>query len=187
MSQPHSNGSQIIKVVRINGSVSYGVTFDVMRIHDGMHHCDHPARFAQVSSDSSLHSNLTMAAADSEPTPQTPTSVVYFLVADSEMHSAAQSDPASEAAATPSPSMSPPTVDLGDLNPQDAFKLFVEDHVAMSPAQSAKFWQRDCMEGVYKVHALPWAEMVEQHTSIHVLTQAPNVMTTEINGEEFIT
>eukprot|EP00971_Amphidinium_carterae_P182450 3620779-Amphidinium_carterae.1 len=95
--------------------------------------------------------------------PQTPTSVVYSPAADSEMHSAAESDAA--AAESPSPSMSPPSIDLGEVSPQDAFKLLTEDHAGMSPTQSTKFWQRDCMEAVYKVHALPWAECVEQHTS----------------------
>eukprot|EP00971_Amphidinium_carterae_P111451 2207180-Amphidinium_carterae.1 len=72
-------------------------------------------------------------------------------------------------------------VDISEL-PMEAFALLTNEHVPMSPTQATQRWKKDPMQLVYQLHAGPWAEMIQNHCTIHCLSGSPDRM-----DDEFVT
>eukprot|EP00971_Amphidinium_carterae_P267742 5311458-Amphidinium_carterae.2 len=107
------------------------------------------------------------AAMPSGPMPSSPP-IATYSPAQSPVETVAQSPAETTDSSTTSES-TVSGVDLSQLAFGDAFELLPE-HMEKNIEDSTKWWKDDCMRDIYMVHAMPWAELVQNRASVHELT-----------------
>eukprot|EP00971_Amphidinium_carterae_P175659 3481577-Amphidinium_carterae.1 len=165
MNQPHSNGSQRVKVVRINGSVSFGDFTHVSHNHRAIQALS--TWLSTVSCLCKLDSLAVMAYVH-EAAP-----VVAEAMEESPTYTPVLSPETVHSSSTEGTAQS---LDLAKLSATEAFELLMQDEEMpeMSASATCDWWKAGEKMEVYQLLAPAWVDAVRHHACIHCYSATPD-------------